>query len=125
MNREENMDNSLEIVLEELEKILEEVRDGKIDIEVILKEFTEIKQFLRHIHNDVEIIRIESYIQNEKFKGLVFALGDKLGLDKKAIEQAIHSDPDVRVEAERAYSPIDLEDKIEWEEYIKQKREKN
>lgn len=119
-----NMDNSLEIILEEMEKILEEVRYGKIDIEVILKEFTEIKQMIRHIHNDIEIIRIESYIQNDKFTSLVFALGDKLGLDKRAIEQAIHSDPDVRVEAERAYSPIDLVDKIEWEKYIKQKRQK-
>ncbi len=119
------MDNSLEIILEELEKMLEEIRDEKIDIEVILKELKEIKGMLRHIHNDTEIIRIESYIQNEKFKGLVFALGDKLGLDKKAIEQAIHSDPDVRVEAERAYSPIDDLDRIEWEEYIKQKRERN
>lgn len=121
------MDNSLEIIQEMLEEfkdiMLEELKDEKIDIEAILKELEEIKRMLRHIHNDTEIIRIESYIQNDKFTALVFALGDKLGLDKKAIEQAIHSDPDVRVEAERAYSPIDDLDRIEWEEYIKQKRE--
>lgn len=120
------MDNSLEIIqemLDELKEFLLEFKDERTDLKDILGEIIEIKKMMRHIHNDIEIIRIESYIQNDKFTALVFALSDKLGLDKRAIEQAIHSDPDVRIEAERAYSPIDLEDKIEWEEYIKQKRE--
>ena len=115
------MDNSLDIILEELED-LKEKYDG--DNTVLLEELNELKRMVRHFHNDVEIIRIESYIQTNKFNALVFALSDRLRLEKKTIEGAIHTDPDVRTEAERMYSPIDDVDRIEWLEYLKQKKDK-
>ena len=116
------MDNSLDIILEELEEVLKELKEGHENNLDIMKELNELKRMVRHIHNDVEIIRIESYININKFNALVYALGDRLKLDERTIEGILHTDPDVRIEADRIYSPIDDEDKIEWLEYLKEKK---
>lgn len=91
---------------------------GDFYSDIILQKLEEIEDKLRFLNNEIQNIKMEQYKQHHRFSCLVCALGDVLELDKKVIDEIINIDPDISLETDRMFRPIDDTDQKEWEEYL-------
>lgn len=88
------------------------------------EELEELKRMIRHLHNDVELLKRNNHIAWHRFTGIVYALGDKLEIDEKIVDDIVNVDIDVYKEADNTYTPIDEIDKKDWISYkLKEKIE--
>lgn len=88
------------------------------DLENMLEE---IKKMLRHLNNEVQIVKMEQHKEWHRFTGLVFSLGDRGILSDDQVINIVNIDPSV--DTSQLYRPIDGPDKDEWEEYLKKEHE--
>ncbi len=84
----------------------------------------EIVDMLRHIHNDVEILKKEMFLVEHKVNGIAYILHDiNLGIEigDKQVDNIVNPSLDILVEADRGYSAVDEKDKKEWDEVQKER----
>ena len=73
----------------------------------IEQEIQEIKRMLAHLHDEVELLKRDSYVDSQRFTALVFALGDVLHINDKVVDTIINPDYEIYAEADKLYKPIE------------------
>lgn len=82
-------------------------------------ETLEMLKMLRHLHNDIENVKRTLIVVEHKVNGLAYLIGDTRKLvSKGAVESVISPDPGFSLDD--IYSPIDEQDRIEWNEHLKE-----
>lgn len=82
------------------------------------KELNTTVDMLRHVHNDIEIVKKELFLARHQMIGIGYALYDiSRGneISEEQIDDIINLSPDAITEANRGYTAIDEKDKEEWE----------
>lgn len=84
----------------------------------------EIFRRLRHLHRDTENTYRKLEIVEHKIAGLAYIMEDgfKGELDEKTIDYAVNLDSECYSDLDSLYSPIDDEDKKDWDRYMMRKR---
>lgn len=97
------------------------------NIEKEITDIEEIKEMIRHLHQDVENVKRELFVDEYRLIGITYMLEDLSKnlefdgntIDEKTIDEIVNVPPNVYDEAERCYTPIDEKDRLEWEEHQK------
>lgn len=95
------------------------------NIEKEITDIEEIKEMIRHLHQDVENVKRELFVDEYRLIGLTYMLQDMSKsldidtIDEKTIDEIVNVPPNVYDDAERCYTPIDDVDRLEWEEHQK------
>lgn len=88
----------------------------------IEEETEDIKSMLRHLHNDIELLRREQVMNYNMISGLACLLAD--GLCTKEDLADVVMNPDIReLKLDELYSPIDSVDKEDWKEHLRKEKE--
>lgn len=83
-----------------------------------MEDINKLSDMLRHIHNDIEIVKRELFLTRYQISGIGYALHDiSRGneISDVQIDDITNPSIDAHTEADRGYSAIDEKDKREWE----------
>lgn len=84
-------------------------------------EILKLERMLRHLHNDIELVKRSVAKLDHKVNGLAYLISDasSLIISKEAVESVIHPKT---YNLDELYSPIDERDTIEWEKHINEEK---